>query len=179
MTTIGVRWRTLDTLYQMTQQIKHHQILEETCFSPEIKHLWGDDNDMFYWSTETMQYQRKHACPYIISCFIFWRVKNSGFVLHHGFQTRRNRWTLFLFPGAWLPWGSTRLFFQHITSNINFKWNWRRIQATHSEERGIVWNTCSWIIFVSYSVQITFLKDCSKAFIFSIILKVVWVSLAL
>lgn len=60
MTTIGVRWRTLDTLYQMTQQIKHHQILEETCFSPEIKHLWGDDNDMFYWSTETMQYQRKH-----------------------------------------------------------------------------------------------------------------------
>ena len=39
MTTIGVRWRTLDTLYQMKQQIKHHQILEETCFSPDIKHL--------------------------------------------------------------------------------------------------------------------------------------------
>lgn len=47
-----------------------------------------------------------------------------------------------------------------------FKWNWRRIQATHSKKRGIVWSTWSWI-FVSYSVKITFFEGGKPSFLVS------------
>ena len=57
-------------------------------------------------------------------------------------------------------------FFFDINLNIYFKWNWRRIKATHSKQRGIVWSTWSWI-FVSYFVQITFLKDGKPFFLVS------------
>jgi len=66
MTSIWVRWMNLDT--QMKHRMKHPQVFiwDETCFSSEIKHF-------------LLFHLRRH-------------VKKSGFVLHHGFQTPRNRW---------------------------------------------------------------------------------------
>ena len=73
MTSISVRWMNLDT--PMKHQMKHHQVFiwDETCFSSEIKHLHFNEINFLLF------HLRRH-------------VKNSGFVLYHGFQIPRNRW---------------------------------------------------------------------------------------
>ena len=73
MTSISVRWMNLDT--PMKHQMKHHQVFiwDETCFSSEVKHLHFNEIDFLLF------HLRRH-------------VKNSGFVLYHGFQIPRNRW---------------------------------------------------------------------------------------
>ena len=149
----------------MKQQIKHHQILDETCFSPEIKHLRGDDNEMFYWLTllmETMQYQRKHVPTQflIVSFFDMSKTRASCFTTDSKHVETGE--CCFCFPVLGSRDEALAFFFD-INLNIYFKWNWRRIQTTHFKEMWIVWSTWSWI-FVSYSVQNTFLKDGKPSF---------------
>ena len=173
MMTIWVGWRTLDTLYQMKQQIKHHQILDEPCLSPEIIHVWGDDNEMFYWSTrlmETMQYQRKHVLHnFLLLHFLTCQklgLRASCFTTDSKHVETDE--CCFCFPvlGSRDEALAIFFFFWHINLNIYFKWNWRRIQAIRSEERGIVWSTWPWIS-VSYSVKITFLEGGKPSFLVS------------
>ena len=118
-----------ESWYPMKHQMKHHQVFiwDETCFSSEIKHLHF--NEIFIDYTT-------HGNNAIYHCLIWENmslhnfllfhlrrhVKNSGFVLHHGFQTPRNRWkheaadlVLSSVSRCLEPRWSTRPRFWHIT----------------------------------------------------------------
>ena len=65
-------------------------------FSTEMKHLL-QFNEMFYWLTQPMAGKQSNTRKKkLLHNFLLFRlrrlVKDSGFVLHHGFQTPRHRW---------------------------------------------------------------------------------------